>query len=212
MEDMAGEDGITMPRVCGRQTSRSNVQASSPEEYWRRTIFVPFLDYLIQALSDRFTQLKEDATRGFQLLPKNAAVITPEDAAKICERFNSDLPSAETFMQEIRWWKIYWSDKTKAPLTLQATLASPLYSPRSYPNISTALHILSVTPVTSASTERANLVLKFVKNNQRSTMGQDRFNSLILLYVHQDIKLNYDAIVDMYTHHHPRRMTLINSL
>ena len=84
MEDMAGEDGITMPRVCQRQTSRSNVQALSPEEYWRRTIFVPFLDHLIQAFSDRFMQLKEDAMRGFQLLPKNAPVITPEDAAKIC--------------------------------------------------------------------------------------------------------------------------------
>ena len=98
MEDMAGEDGIIMPRVCGRQTSRSNVQASSPEEYWRRTIFVPFLDHLIQAFSDRFTQLNEDAIK---LLPKNAAVLTPEDAAKICECFNSNLPSAKTFMQEI---------------------------------------------------------------------------------------------------------------
>ena len=173
---------------------------------------MPFLDHLIRAFSDRFTQLNEDAMRGFQLLPKNAAAITPEDAAKICERFNSDLPSAKTFMQEIRRWKIYWSDQPNAPSTLQATLASPLYSPKSYPNISTVLHVLSVTPVTSASTERANSALKFVKSDRRLTMGQDRLNSLLLLYIHQDIKLDYDAIVDTYACRHPRRMTLINPL
>ena len=84
--------------------------------------------------------------------------------------------------------------------------------PRSYPNVATILHILSITPVTTASTERANSALKFVKSDRRSTMSQDRLNSLILLYVHKDLRKNYDAVVDLYASRYPRRMTLINPL
>ncbi len=146
MEDMAVQNGMTIPRTCGRQTARSNVQASSPEEYWQRTIFVPFLDHLIQAFNDRFTQLNEDAIRGFQLLPSNLEKMTTEDAERICKRFICDLPSPDSFMQELRRWKVYWSGHTEPPSTLQDTPACPLYSSKSYPNISTILHILSVTP------------------------------------------------------------------
>lgn len=52
---------MPVPRTCGRQTARSNVEASTPEEYWRRTVFVPFLDHIMPELSDRFCQLNEDA-------------------------------------------------------------------------------------------------------------------------------------------------------
>ena len=43
-------------------------------------------------------------------------------------------------------------------------------------------------------------------------MSQDRLNSLILLYVHKDLRKNYDAVVDLYASRYPRRMTLINPL
>ena len=43
--------------------------------------------------------------------------------------------------------------------------------------------------------ERANSSLR---NVYRSTMGEDRFNSLMLLYAHKDIELNIDAIIDSY--------------
>ncbi len=101
MEDMAVQNGITISRTCGRQTARSNVQASSPEKYWQRTIFVPFLDHLIQAFNDRFTQLNEYAVRGFQLLPSNLETITTEDAERICKRFMCVLPPPDSFMQEL---------------------------------------------------------------------------------------------------------------
>ena len=39
-------------------------------------------------------------------------------------------------------------------------------------------------------------------------MGEDRFNALMLLYVHKDIELNIDAIIDSYSRKYPRRMTL----
>ena len=47
-------------------------------------------------------------------------------------------------------------------------------------------------PVTSAGVQRANSSLRYIKNVYRSTMTEDRFN---VLFIHRDIKLDYDAIV-----------------
>ena len=41
-------------------------------------------------------------------------------------------------------------------------------------------------------------------------MGEDRLNALLLLYVHRDIDLDYDKIIDMYATCHT--MMLINPL
>lgn len=37
----------SVPRRCGRQTTRSNVPAESPETYYKRAITIPFLGYYI---------------------------------------------------------------------------------------------------------------------------------------------------------------------
>ena len=39
---------IGVPRTVQRQTLRSNVEHNSPKEYFRRSIFLPFLDGLLQ--------------------------------------------------------------------------------------------------------------------------------------------------------------------
>ena len=66
-----------------------------------------------------------------------------------------------------------------------------------FSNTKTILSILMVIPVTSATVERANSALKSVKTQLRSNMVEDSFNSLIFLYIHRDIFLDYDKIIDM---------------
>ena len=60
---------ISIPRRCNHQTLRGNVEAGTPEEYWRRTIFIPVVDHLISELTDRFQNLSQCAVRGLYLLP-----------------------------------------------------------------------------------------------------------------------------------------------
>ena len=67
-----------------------------------------------------------------------------------------------------------------------------------FPNIVKILSIIPTTPAASASVERANSVLCYVKTDFRSAMSEDRFNGLLLLYVRRDIKLDYQKIIDMY--------------
>ena len=81
-----------------------------------------------------------------------------------------------------------------------------------YPNITIILQVLLVIPVTTATVERANSSLKFIKTALRSTMTNARLNALIRLFVHKDIELDLDAIINTYSRAHPRRMRLARPL
>ena len=60
----------------------------------------------------------------------------------------------------------------------------------------------------AATVERGNSALKYVKTKMRSTMGQNRLNALILLYIHKDIGLNFVSILNAFASKRPRRMLL----
>ena len=42
-----------VPRLTGKQTQRNNVPATSPEEYYRRPVTLPFIDHLLVELKTR---------------------------------------------------------------------------------------------------------------------------------------------------------------
>ena len=72
----------------------------------------------------------------------------------------------------------------------------------------TVFHILAVPPVTVATTERANSALKHILTPTRSgmTRSQNRSSALILFYVHKDVDLDYELVIDEYANRFPRRM------
>lgn len=55
-EKFAGLLGTTIEisRQAAKQTYRANIASSGPEEYFRRTILIPFLDHLMEQLRSRF--------------------------------------------------------------------------------------------------------------------------------------------------------------
>ena len=99
-----------------------------------------FLDHLLQEFNNRFYQLNLDAIKGLYLIPDKLSKLSDDNIDTIYER-----PSP-TFHQEIRRWKMLWTASTKLPSTLSATLTSSACVPKSYSNIATILHILSITP------------------------------------------------------------------
>ena len=86
------------------------------------------------------------------------------------------------------------------------------YIKKMFPNIVRILSIILTTPAMSASIERTNSALPYVITNFLSTVSEGRFNALVLLYIHRDIKLNYKKIIAMYALHYPRTMVLKNLL
>ena len=211
MVKLHDRDELSIPRRCSRQTLRSNVEADTPQAYWRRAVFLPFVDHLISELSSRFTQLNKKAIQGLLLLPPNLTSLTEEKMVELHEHFYEDLPAAEAFKQEVKLWKQRWNyNSAPVPHDLSETLEQ--VNSKAYPNIFTVLQLLLVVPVTAATVERGNSALKYVKTELRSTMGQNRLNSLILLYVHKDIALDYEAILSAFASKRPRRMLLQNPL
>jgi len=49
---------IRMPRICNRQINKVNIDSENAEKYFKRSIFLPFLDYLIKSVDTRFDNSK----------------------------------------------------------------------------------------------------------------------------------------------------------
>ena len=81
-----------------------------------------------------------------------------------------------------------------------------------FPNITTTSFLLQLTSVTSVTTERANSALKFIKSSFQSAMIEDLMNALILMYVHKDISLDWEDILNSFARQNPRCMLFLNLL
>ena len=78
--------------------------------------------------------------------------------------------------------------------------------------ISKILKPLILIPATAGTVEKAHFLLKFVKNDPRSTMLEGRMNALMLFHIHNDLCLNYDQVIDEFARRSPRKMLLVNPL
>ena len=65
-----------------------------------------------------------------------------------------------------------------------------------YPNLEILLKILATLAVTTCSSERSFSALKHLKSYLRSTMVESRLNGLAALYIHKDIVLNKEAVIN----------------
>ena len=91
---------------------------------------------------------------------------------------------------ELDMWFNAWSGNT---------LGEGLYTPEKalhhidsdyFPNIHTLMVLLVTLTVTSCESERSISLLRLIKSRLRSTMIEDRLNSLALMYFHKDIYTN----------------------
>ena len=203
---------MMVPRLALRQMHRNNVPADSPEVYYKRAHFIPFLDTILCELKTRFGNVAKSATRAMFLVPAYLDQLSDAITQDMIEYYAEDMPSRSCFKQELRIWRRFWGGVTDQdrPDTLADTLRQ--IKKINYPNIYTILSLMLLIPVTSAGVERANSALKFVKTVHRHTMSQDRFNALVLLFVHRDIALDYNKIINMFANRHPRRMLLLDPL
>jgi hypothetical protein len=92
---------------------------------------------------------------------------------------------------EFDTWKCSWTanDSRVAGAQLIDSLSKALTScdVNFFPNINKLLRIFAVIPVTTAEAERSFSMLRYVKNERRSTMTEDRLNHVSLLYVHREL-------------------------
>ena len=210
---------VDVPRLCGMQTLRENYNVQTPEEYYRVSISVPFLDHLITQLDARFSTEQLVQAKGFALIPQVMKKLSMESPEKWKEEVRSflchyilDVPHPLDIEAELDIWKVFWDNKEKSclPDRLYKTLKE--INPKVFPNIHTALKILATLPITTCEAERSISVIRRLKAYLRSTMTQTRFNGLALLHVHQEIDINTEEVLDMFARKHSRRMQMVNIL
>jgi hypothetical protein len=81
-----------MPRIVGRQINCNNVPALTPEEYYRRAVFLPFLDGILSQISVRFCNHEAAVLRLSGLLPKFAPKVLFCDIKEGVSHFAALLP------------------------------------------------------------------------------------------------------------------------
>jgi hypothetical protein len=79
---------------------------------------------------------------------------------------------------------------------------------KSFNGFFTVLKLFSVIPVTSCSCERVFSKLTIVKNKLRSTIHQDRLNSLLLMFIEQKLTSSIDMVIDEFKSMGNRRIHL----
>ena len=101
--------------------------------------------------------------------------------------------------QEIHLRKQNWPNEKNIPTTLWQTLKYFITknTKEIFPNVTRVLSILLTTTATNTSVERANSALRHIKTDFRNMMGEEHLNALLLVYIHRDIFLDYDKIIDI---------------
>ena len=193
---------VIAPRSSSRQVHRPNSSKSAdPETYYRINVFLPFIDQMIKELKERFP---EDHP-GLQLegvLPSRIETADLSAVIEGAEAYHTDLPNPANLRSELLLWRTMVAQaKSNRPQTAEDAFQMT----GSLPNVRTLLQILMTLPVTSCSAERTFSTLKRVETDQRTTMGEDRLESLILMSAHGVTPLDPSIIADRFVRARVRR-------
>ena len=96
------------PRICGRQTQRTDIPSTTAEEYYKLAVFIPTIDHMITQLDFQFSHIEQHATQGMYLIPQNLSTLNNAIRDDIFVVYEWALPSPQTFYQEVELWKTKW--------------------------------------------------------------------------------------------------------
>ena len=104
---------VALPRINRRQVHRDNVPASSPKQYYRRSIYLPMLDFFIFDLDTRFSTQTLASCQLTSLLPRNCTGVDHTTLSKTIYNAYGGLLghvyNAEAALcSEIQLWKEKW--------------------------------------------------------------------------------------------------------
>ena len=201
-EELAGFAGCELqtPRLVGRQCHRSNVPAASPLEYYRRTVYIPFIDSMITQLETKFAGHNSSVYHITNVVPAFLLSRSVDDVKPALELYVDFIDSQNVVLAELELWKQKWLSVSTStvPSIIPSTAIDALNSCQKsiFPNVYTLLTIACTLPVTTASAERSFSSLRRLKTYLRSTMSAERLSGLSLLYVHPQVTITPDEVID----------------
>ncbi|KAH7944465.1 hypothetical protein HPB52_019947 [Rhipicephalus sanguineus] len=99
---------MALPRITGRQMQRSNVPSATPEEYYRRNVYLPLLADFENQLRERFDAHKKVVVGLNMLPPKFCASASLSDIDDAVQFYLGDIPSANVIEAECTLWPAFY--------------------------------------------------------------------------------------------------------
>ena len=198
------EDFLIMS-TCGQREQHSDLRKSGNGEsddgkQWQMEVFYPVVDSVVgemkrrfldpeivklskaadavMALNDADGTIQELLTTYNAVLEINPALLKAEMqivrssvSVSGLERFNPSNP-----------------ERFSPPAT-----AAEVAELKNYPNLFKLMQLVMTLPVSSATCERSFSAMRRVRNYLRTTMSEDRFSALSLLYIERDLSSNIDV-------------------
>lgn len=209
----AGECGeqhnveIVKPRLSSHQRHRGNAPAESAEDYFCKSLYLPFIDFILSQLNQRFETHRQLIESFSVLIPAavpSALDVRLKQAKELILVFTKDVDE-RACLGEFRLWWTKW-EATESSLRLNSALgALPLCDKTFCPNM---LQILVTLPLTTATAERSFSSLRRLKTYLHSTMSEDRLVGLALLYSHRDVNISHSDVIDHFARV-PRRLGFV---
>ncbi|XP_060845934.1 52 kDa repressor of the inhibitor of the protein kinase-like [Rhopalosiphum padi] len=186
---------LDVKRITKRQKNRGNPCTDNArnldiEEYYRITIFIPYLELFINELTERFLSHKS-IFNGFECLFSKHELTTKEE---------------NEFTELIKFYSPMIQRCEKIPNT--GLEALDICNKDIYPNIYVLLKVLCTLPVTTSSPERMFSTLKRVKTYLRNTMSENLLNGLAMLAIHKNITIDPEEVINELALK-PRRVDLL---
>jgi len=176
---------------------------STEEAHFGKHIFCVILDNVIGGLTVRFSAAKQISdTFSFLWNYQKMSEELKCKAAKLAEEYSKDISKADLVQEMNHITMVHnanFGRKQLGALELLNALAE--YKLESiFLNLSVSLRLLLSAPATVASAERSFSTLKAIKNYLRSTMGQDRLNSLARFSIESDIAkhIDFDTVISQF--------------
>lgn len=189
---------ITIPRITNRQVHRCNIVSQSPEQYFRISLFLPFLDSIINQLKERFLKHKSLLESFNILIPGRNENHYKTKLELLLQKYNYDLNECNLniLTAEYELWQEKYNSASQANITKNESAMKYLQecNKEIFPNIYKLLKILVTLPVTTSTVERSFSTLKYLKNYLRNSISEERLNGLAMLYIYRNISVTEDEI------------------
>lgn len=188
---------VITPRVCRKQKNRPNIVHKTTQDYYRVTLFLPYLDDLMSSLTERFLPHRLTIRALSNLIPKNTIEKNFEDIQEAISFYEDDINTNQDAL-EAEWdlWKKKWMSAEILPCSAIGSLYE--CNKNIFPNIYILLKILSVLPVSAATAERSFSTLRRLKTYLRSTTNEHRLTGLALLNVHRQCNISDDSVINKF--------------
>lgn len=203
---------VYLPRLCVKMSKRSNPNINDPVDCYRITIFIPFIDSMINDLTNRFS---DEVIGIFNLdlfLPKVLAqafldkCVIANKIKNVMDKFGGLLSKLFKGLIEIKLkgeielWYEFWvnNDEIKSIEFPDTAIDTLKYSEvLLYPCITFFLKILSTLPA-STSAERNCSSLRRLKTWLRTRMTERILNGLALIHAYKDSEIDIDKIINVF--------------